>query len=214
MAIVSKAVFERMVPKTVKVGDLVGTDRYASTPAAFKQLSADDAIFLVTVRPPKETLWLVGVIAKPTKKGKAWVGAANKTAIRDVTSLIKKLKFASGRGIEAKKGALAMSLQTPRVLTDADVALLRGENASVAAYRDQVELVPAAKKAKAQAKAAAKDSKRFVFANHRRPFADLKKLPKPQLAQLTKLTKQNGAGTPAQALKGEEDWASMETVDE
>ena len=42
-----------------------------------------------------------------------------------MSKLRKALKFLSGKGIEAKPGALGMSLQTPRGLTDADVTLLR-----------------------------------------------------------------------------------------
>ena len=38
MAIVSKAVFEKMVGKSIKAGELVATDRYGATPAAFDQI--------------------------------------------------------------------------------------------------------------------------------------------------------------------------------
>ncbi len=54
LAIVAKAVFEKKVGNTVAVGDVVNTDRYASTPTAFDQLADGDAIFLVTVRAPNE----------------------------------------------------------------------------------------------------------------------------------------------------------------
>jgi hypothetical protein len=70
LAIVSKAVFEKMVSKGVAVGDLVKTDCYVSNQAAFAQLGKGDALFLVT---------------------------------------------ATGADITAKKGALGMSLQTPRL---------------------------------------------------------------------------------------------------
>lgn len=52
--------------------------------------------------------------------------AANTTPIANITSAIKKLKFSTGQGIAAKHGALGMSLQAPRIVTDDDVALLRG----------------------------------------------------------------------------------------
>src|SRR5215212_2784547 len=108
LAIVSKAVFEKIVPKTVSAGDVVPIDRYTSSHAAFEKV-AGDAIFLVTVRPPGETLWLVAILEAPKRKRDAWVGAINKTPIRDVTKAIKKLKLATGTGITAKKGALGMS---------------------------------------------------------------------------------------------------------
>ncbi len=193
LAIVSKAVFEKLVPKSTKVGDVVATDRYASTPAAFDQLITGDAIFLVTVRPPNEALWLVAILERPRKQGKAWIGAANTTPIRDITPVLAKLKLASGKGIVAKPGALGMSLQTPRVLTDADVALLRGSKpgatAAVTEYRKQVELTPAAAKASAQAAAAAASGQRFQLTNYRRPFQMLKQLARPQYKQLAQLTK-------------------------
>lgn len=211
LAIVSKAVFEKMVEKTVKVGDLVATDQYASNPAAFAQLTKGDAIFLVTVRPPKEALWLVAILEQPKLRGKAWVGKANATPIRDITPLIKKLRFTTGKGIAAKPGALGMSLQTPRLLTDEDVALLRGgASPAVAEYRKQVDETPAAQRAKEQAEAVG--GSRYVMTNLRKPFEMLKQLPKPQRDQLAKMTKANGAGTPTQC-KNDEEWAPMELVD-
>jgi hypothetical protein len=127
LAIVSKALFEKMIPKAdAKVGVVVDTSQYVSQNKTFDGLKDGGAIFLVTVRPPDEKLWIVGVLENPTKKGDTWTAAANTAPITDVTSAIKKLKFASGAGLSPKKGALGMSLQTPRALTDADVALLRG----------------------------------------------------------------------------------------
>ena len=78
------------------------------------------------MRPPDESLWLVTILESPTFDGETWNAAKNVVPIRDIADIKDKLKFTSGTGISAKKGALGMSLQTPRVLTDADVALLRG----------------------------------------------------------------------------------------
>lgn len=219
LAIVSKATFAKM-GDGLDVGDLVTTDRYASTPAAFTQLGKSDAIFLVTVRPPSEALWLVAIVEQPKLKGSSWVGKANTTPICDITPLVGQLRFASGKGITAKPGALAMSLQTPRVLTDADVALLRCDNAMTAAtdanseYARQVALTPAAKRAKAQAKLAASEAggQRLELRNHRRPFQILQQLPKPQYAQLAHLTKRNRAGTPKRCAK-DADWVTTELFD-
>jgi hypothetical protein len=137
-AIVSKAMFEKMVDDA-ELGTIVSVDRYVSKNKAFDDVGAGDAIFMHTVRPPKEHLWLVAIIESPKKSGDNFVGKANTTPITDITAAVKKLKLASGTGIKAKKGALGMSLQTPRVLTADDVKLLRG-------------LVPAPKKGKAPAK--------------------------------------------------------------
>ena len=210
LAIVSKAVFEKMAPKGVAVGAVIDTDRYKSSHAAFEQLAKGDAIFLVTVRPPTEALWLVGILEAPKRKGDAWVAKANVEAIRDITQAKKQLVFASGTGITAKAGALGMSLQTPRVLTAGDVALLRGSAAS--AYREAVEQVPAAAKARADAARAAKSGATLRFANHRRPFEMLAKLPAAQKKQLQLLATNNEAGKIAR-LVSDEDWNPMELVD-
>jgi hypothetical protein len=126
LAIVSKALFEKMVPKDVKLGTVVDVDRYVSNNKTFDGLAKGGAIFMVTVRPPDEKLWLVAILEKPKKKGDAWTSGSNETPLTDVTAAIKDLEFESGTGIKAKKGALGMSLQTPRALTADDEKLLRG----------------------------------------------------------------------------------------
>lgn len=182
LAIISKAVFEKEHGRAAKVGDVLAIDRYNSSPTAFAQLGKGDALFLVTVRPPDESLWLVAVLESPKQQGKAWTAKPNMTPIRNITPLAKQLRFATGTGIKAKSGALAMSLQTPRVLTVEDVALLRGSAGKLA------------------------------LTNIRKPFASLKKLPKPQYAQLALLTANNDAGTPEQCVKDAE-WSTMQLAD-
>jgi hypothetical protein len=210
LAIVSKAVFEKMVSKSVAIGDVVDTDKYVSSHAAFEKLGKGDAIFLVTVRPPDEKLWLVGILESPKRKKDAWASAKNKTPIRDITSAIKKLKFATGTGITAKKGALGMSLQTPRVLTDEDVALLRGRTTSADAYRAEASEVPAAARARAEAAAVSDGSLRLT--NYRRPLANLKALAEPQRKQLQRMATNNEMGKIERLVK-DEDWNPMELVD-
>ncbi len=128
LAIVSKALFDKMVPKGIALGAVVDTNQYVSNNKTFDGLTRGGAIFLVTVRPPDEKLWLVGILENPTKKKDTWSvsGGANEAPLTDITSAIKSLRFESGSGIKAKKGTLGMSLQTPRALTEADVKLLRG----------------------------------------------------------------------------------------
>jgi hypothetical protein len=125
LAIVSKAVFEKRAPKDVDLGAVIGLDRYVSSHKAFEAVAGGGAVFMVTVRPPDEKLWLVAILENPKRKDDAWVAVANTAPLVDITTAIAKLQFTTGAGLHAKKGALGMSLQTPRGLTDEDVALLR-----------------------------------------------------------------------------------------
>ncbi|MBL8918991.1 MAG: TIGR02996 domain-containing protein [Myxococcaceae bacterium] len=126
LAIISKAQFEAS-HRSAKEGDALGFDRYVSTHASLTPLNAGGSLFLVTVRPPDERLWLLGELVDPTHDGKQWKSAPSSLAVRDITALIPSLRFANGKGLAPKKGALGMSLQTPRQLTDEDAALLRGK---------------------------------------------------------------------------------------
>lgn len=207
LAIVSKALFEKMVPKDVALGTVVDTDQYVSANKAFDGLGKGDAIFLVTVRPPSEKLWLVGILESPKQQGTAWKAPGNAAPLTDVTSVVKKLKLASGTGIKANKGALGMSLQTPRVLTAEDVALIRAlvpkpakSAAKVKATKEYAEAVAAGpkkapnKEAKASKGAKAKPAKGGMPAaglgtlrldNYRKPFhGKLADLSKPEQTQL------------------------------
>jgi uncharacterized protein (TIGR02996 family) len=124
MAIVSKAVFEKEAGKNPSAGTRLGMDRYVSTNKGLDPLAKGGRLYLVTVRPPNEALWLVAILDQPKHDGEAWIAKKSKTPITDISKLRAKIKFESGAGITAKKGALGMSLQTPRVLTAADAALL------------------------------------------------------------------------------------------
>ena len=128
LAIVSKAVFERGSPGAT-LGMVVPFERYASTHATLEALAGGGSLFLVTVRPPDERLWLVAVLEAPDRRGDGWY-ARNTTPITDVTALRPALRFASGKGIQAAPGALGMSLQTPRILTEEDAQRLRGAAAA------------------------------------------------------------------------------------
>jgi hypothetical protein len=180
LAIVSKALFEKMVPKKdVKLGVVVDTSQYVSSNKTFDGLKDGGAIFLVTVRPPDEKLWLVGVLESPKKKGDTWVAAANEAPLTDITAAIKKLEFASGTGLKAKKGALGMSLQTPRALTDDDVKVLRGMVSSKPAspkvhaseaYAKAVDEVVHHKKPHGKKKGGGAKLGKFRLENPRKPF--------------------------------------------
>lgn len=125
LAIVSKAQFEKDVGSGARPGAVYATAIYRSTHAALGSLAQGGALFLVTVRPPDERLWLVAVLESPQLGTDGWRSAPNTAPIADVSAVRDKLKFASGAGITARAGALGMSLQTPRQLTDEDERLLR-----------------------------------------------------------------------------------------
>lgn len=125
MAIVSKAVFEKSAPKA-RLGAVLGMRVYRSASKHLERLDKKSRLFLVTVRPPDESLWLVSVLESPEFDGEQWSSGRNRYPVTDIGALKGKLKFESGKGIQAAKGALGMSLQTPRVLTAADSELLIG----------------------------------------------------------------------------------------
>jgi serine/threonine protein kinase len=124
LAIVSKAIFER----DARVGGGIAApgavwpvDRYVSTNKALASLDDGGRLFLVTVRPPNEQLWLVAVIEGPEHDGTAWIGAPNEVPVTDITALRKTIQFESGKGMSQDKGTLGMSLQMPRALAADDV---------------------------------------------------------------------------------------------
>lgn len=124
LAVVAKAVFEKDA-RGLGIGDVWATSLYASQNPGLASLADGGALFLVTVR-PGDQLWLVAVLESPKASKQGWSAAPNTTPIRDITSLIAKLAFTTGKGITAAPGKLGMSLQTPRQLTAADEAALRG----------------------------------------------------------------------------------------
>lgn len=127
LAVVSKKVFEaeaRVAGKKLGLGDVWPTAKYLSTHASLRPLGEGGHLFLATVRPPDEALWLVAVLVSPMLDDAGWAAAPNSVPITDITPLKTKIKFASGTGITAEKGKLGMSLQTPRALTAEDEALL------------------------------------------------------------------------------------------
>jgi serine/threonine protein kinase len=125
LAIVSKAIFERdarLDGTPIAPGDVWPVDRYTSTHKVFQALEDGGRIFLVTVRPPNEQLWFIGVVDEPEFDGTAWISSTpNELAVTDITSLRKSITFESGKGMSQDRGTLGMSLQMPRALTEPDV---------------------------------------------------------------------------------------------
>lgn len=155
LAIVSKAVFEAD-SRNAAVGQVLAIDRYVSTNKALEPLRGGGRLFLVTVRPPDEQLWLVAVLESPKHDGKAWVAKANTRAIANVSALRGSIRFTSNTGISATKGALGMSLQTPRQLTDEDVAMMLGSAPAPAKQTASAPVAPKKKDAPPKKEALAK----------------------------------------------------------
>ncbi|NMO14711.1 hypothetical protein HPC49_33235 [Pyxidicoccus fallax] len=123
LAIISKAVFEKEAPGK-QPGDVLPMDRYRSNSKYLEPLAQGGRLFLVTVRPPNEALWLVAVLEGLKSDEEGWRARSNRVPITDLTALIPQIRFESGKGIQAAKGALGMSLQTPRALSAADAELM------------------------------------------------------------------------------------------
>lgn len=70
MAIISKAQFEEEFADA-KVGDVLPISEYRSVHKALDRLGEDGSLFLVTVRPPNEELWLVGVLVARSASSRA-----------------------------------------------------------------------------------------------------------------------------------------------
>jgi len=125
LAIVSKAIFERdarLDGELVGLGDVWPVDRYTSTNKALASLANGGRIFLVTVRPPNEQLWFLGIVNAPQFSGTAWIAKQpNPLPVTNITPLRATIEFESGKGISQEQGTLGMSLQAPRALTANDV---------------------------------------------------------------------------------------------
>lgn len=159
MAIVAKAVFEKAAGKSPALGQPLGLDRYVSANKGLQPLAAGGRLFLVTVRPPDEALWLVAILESPTFSGAEWVAKASSVPMVDISALKSQLTFESGKGLPTAAGTLGMSLQTPRVLTAADSALLLAAagGASGAAAAALASSPPAGKSAASSRPAAVED---------------------------------------------------------
>lgn len=200
LAVVSKAVFEKEARSgrtLLGIGATWTTASYASENPALAALRSGGDLWLVTVR-PGDVLWLVGVLRSPEAKSGGWSAEPNEVPIRDITALIPKLRFASGKGVTAAPGRLGMSLQTPRVLADGDLALLeaaakgaRGKGdappaTAAVAYAGAVAATQAMKAAGAHAEkaAAAEGQPGLRIAARRAPFKALTREDKKLLAEV------------------------------
>ena len=124
LAIVSRPMFEKW-SDGAGLGDVLPWRDYESAAPALSLLNGKSRLFLVTVRPPLEHLWLVAIYDRLKHGKNGWLARdPNTTPITDITHLRSRLKFDNGKGLSLTPGRLGNSLQTPRVLTAADRALL------------------------------------------------------------------------------------------
>jgi uncharacterized protein (TIGR02996 family) len=130
MAIVSKAVFDKQRPpewkRTLRLGEVWPTDRYASKHKHLAALEEGGDLYLVTVRSPGD-LWLVAVLRAPKRDARGYRAPPNTVPIEDISEIRAWFRFQKGAPLPTSADALGMSLQTPRVLTAEDVALLEGD---------------------------------------------------------------------------------------
>ena len=129
LALVSKAGrkdIEREHGK-VELGSVVGVTAYHSKHKVLQNLEPGGSLFMVTVENGK--LLVVAVLHNPSFDGKSWTAAPNEVPVLDITTLVDDFEFSTGKGLKVPPEKWAMSLQTPRVLTDADVAHLRARTA-------------------------------------------------------------------------------------
>lgn len=135
MAIISKKQFQQLVA-AAELGSVVPLTRYDSSHRSLTPLTEGGALFCVTVR-PDDQLWLVALLERPRFVGDHWEAAPNRVALTNITPLLPELRFSTGKGVTAAPGKLAMSLQTPRSLTEDDEALLRAAAAATMAPAPQ-----------------------------------------------------------------------------
>ncbi|MBA3540199.1 MAG: hypothetical protein H0T79_11280, partial [Deltaproteobacteria bacterium] len=105
LVVVSKAIFDRAVrEQDLAVGVVWSTASYVSANKALAPLADGGRLFLVTVRPPDEALWLVAVLERPRFDGTQWTARANVAPIREVSGLRDRIEFASGARLPTKAG--------------------------------------------------------------------------------------------------------------
>jgi len=190
LAIVSKSEFEKALVSPT-VGDLWKQTTYVSSNPALDSLRQGGDLYLVTVR-PGDQLWLAAVLRSPKTDGKGWTARPNAVPLLKATSIVKKLRFTSGKGLAFGPGKLGMSLQTPRQLTDDDVAQFEkliaptGAGAKARATGKAAKAT-AAKATTAPAKAKAMAPTKTKATTHANPKV---------AAKTTKLPSEAGSGSP------------------
>ena len=128
LAIVNKDIFKNEIeePECGPGDTLNYWHHYESDHPRLAELVPGSRLFLVCVPPQTDHLWLLAVYEsiRRSERGYPQSTTNNRTPITDITHLRDKLRFDNGIGIKWRGGVMAQSLQTPRILTAADVRLL------------------------------------------------------------------------------------------
>lgn len=139
----------------LELGTVTPVAAYHSKHRTLEGLESGGSLFMVTVDDGK--LLVVAVLHNPQFDGGSWTAPPNEVPMLDITELVPELEFSTGKGLKVPPEKWAMSLQTPRVLTDADVAHLRARTAPsagsafqsvMAAYEPPPEPVQGRKRAR------------------------------------------------------------------
>lgn len=120
----------RRLGRTLVPGVLLPWRSYVTgNPLVGKYIERGDRLFLVHAH--REELWLAAIYENVTRARRRpggqfrWESARpNRVRILDVTSLRRRLRFHTGKGLTHKPRSLGNSLQSPRMLTDEDIRLL------------------------------------------------------------------------------------------
>jgi hypothetical protein len=126
MAVVARPWFEHS-DADKGIGDIVRWKTYWADHLPLNRLrhTSENRLYLVTVRPPKFSVWLVAVYDRVKRKGGTWTSShQNKTPIVDLTAVLDRLRFGSGKGIKVAAAVRPQALQAPRQLTPGDLALI------------------------------------------------------------------------------------------
>ncbi len=125
MAVVSPSALD----PDAAVGTRLRMDRFVSTEAGLAPLARGGRLYLVTLRPPPEKLWLVAILEDPMFDGTQWIATPSELPITDITELRSGLEFDTGKGwtnwCESCQQTHWYGAE-PRSLTARDVALLDG----------------------------------------------------------------------------------------
>ncbi|MBI2898379.1 MAG: hypothetical protein HYY06_32815 [Deltaproteobacteria bacterium] len=101
-------------------GEVVPIDRWEGHLRPAERSRRVD-LFLATVRPDPERLWLVAALEGAARVKGRWVALANRAPIVDLGPVIPSFSFASGRGLRSRFAPLGERIGRVRVLSTGDV---------------------------------------------------------------------------------------------
>ncbi len=127
LALVNKENYRKFVlAKNKRLGSVVKWRSYENDHQRLDKLPNGGRLFLVSVPPrePKQLLLLAVYEEVGRRGGYPYATAPNRIPISDISHLRDSLRFDNGIGLRWRDGKMALALQTPRILSVADVRLL------------------------------------------------------------------------------------------